>query len=273
MRKFWKQFVAAGAIGLGLMAAKAEANAIVNYTVTITTNIGGNSGKWQVFESNTYDNNTGTSGFTSASPSSGLDDFNVTVKGTGGVAIGSAATVKAPKGSDAENGFSNGFSTLVGNTFVATGNGSQKLFGGQPLTYQTNDSGDVNSIYTGVGDVAETVNTSDSGDNDPAPGSTILTVSIAKPVLIGTGTWTQNGTGGTITVDLTQTTTAGQALLPTVMPTPTVTNPPGVAAVNPDSITGNSATVAAVPEPASFGLLVAGGLMTLARRRRMAKVA
>jgi hypothetical protein len=256
------------------MASQARASAIVNFTVTITTNGGGLSGKWQVFESSTYDGATATSGFTTGNPSSGLDDFNVTVKGTGAVIIGSAASVKAPKGSDVDSGVSNGFVVLTGNTFSATGNGSQDLFSGQPLTYQINTPGDVKSIYTGVGNVAESVNVSDDGSNDPNPG-TVTPLAIADPVLLGTGSWTQSGAGGTVTIDLVNTTNKGQALLPTVMPTPTTVNPPGIAATNPDSVTGNSATVAAttVPEPAAVGLLLVGGLMTLARRRRTQQIA
>jgi hypothetical protein len=266
MRGIFNRMVVAGLIGLGVIASHARASAIMNYTLTTTTNAGGLSGKWQLFEQNTYDNVAAASGFTAAHPSSGLYNFHVTVKSSGAVTIGSSASVKAPTGHDVDSDISNGFVILPGNNYSPSGQGSQTLFGGQPLTYLTNPPGDVNNVYLGVGNVAETVNVSDDGSNDPSPGI-ISTINIANPVLIGTGTWTQTGQGGTIFVDV-STRLIDQELLPNPMPTPAPFFAPSIQGVNPDSITDGSVNVPAVPEPASSGVLLAGGLMTLARRRR-----
>jgi len=249
MRHSLKALGAAVLLGLGLMTSQAHATTTAVFTVTVTNPSG--PGTWKAFEQNVY---------TAGSASSGLAGINFNVTTTGGVKI-ATGTFSLPSGFDTDSGTSNGFTVFKSNGTLSGGQ-LTGLAGAQASNYQVNPAGDVFNIYTGVGNMAETIPTSDDGSGDggvgDAPG-VITTKTITLPVLIAQGTYTVTGSGS-----ITASTTTD---LMTVLPSPMPSAGSNVATNSPDAVTPGSAFIN-VPEPGTLGILALGSIMALARHRR-----
>jgi len=260
MRHSLKAMCAAVLLGMGLMTSQAHAIVTENFTVTFTPTGSGATGTWKAFEQTTY---------TGGSASNGLAGIQFNVTTTGGIAL-TSGILQLPSGFDSDPGSfgSSGFVLFKTNGSISGGQITGMRVA-QALSYQVNPAGDVFNVYTGVGNVAETIPTSDDGSGDggvgDAPGVINGTKTVTLPVLIASGAYTNNGTGGTIS-------TFSQTTLDNLLPVPMPSDQGGnIQSFSPDALNFTPATVPGfgnIPEPASIGLMALGGLMTLSRRRR-----
>lgn len=255
MRKISKSalLVAAGLSAPMIVASTVQAAAIVDLTIAYTAT-SGSGGTWTAYEQNAGD-----------TPQSGLGGIEFSVTGSGGITV-ATSRISLPDGNDDDLG-ETGFDTLRQNDGVPTG-GTTVVAGVDISAYQFSSTGyeensynDATNYYTGVGNVAETINTGDSG-------GTPTDKSVADPVVIGTGTYTNNGSGGMLTVSSDPTLVT---LLPDPMPTPapygsTTVSP--VSTFSPDTVNNGSVTIPGVPEPTSVALLAVGAIGMVKRRRR-----
>jgi hypothetical protein len=247
----------------GLFNSKTQAqsgtiNAQATLTVIASPNISGNAGTWQVVEQTT----------SSTHASGGLEAVQFSLVSSGGISI-TSSLLQLPGAFDTDS--------LTGNGFVLY-RSSGNLVGGQVIdirtsqstNYSVNPAGDVYNIYGGVGDQAETVNTSDDGSGDgglgDAPGNINGTRTFALPVLIASGAYSNSGAGGTISIfdgplDLPQI-----VLLPVPMP-PADGNT--FQERTPNGLVIQNANIPAVPEPTSVAILTISSLTFLQRRRRI----
>lgn len=171
----------AGLVGLG--AGAAQADSVVQLTLTVNTG----TSTWSVFEQNLNPSDT-----------VGLEGLGFDVVGSGGILVSSALNGML-RGTDNELG-TTGFTQFRTNGTISAGT-AHDISGFQNAgTYSENSIGDVTNVYTGIGNMAESVNSGYSGgdgttDNPPATDSV---KTAALPFLLATGHYT--GTFGTLTV-------------------------------------------------------------------------
>ena len=250
----------AGLVGLG--AASAQADTIVQLTLAVNTA----TNSWSVFELNA----NSTPPPPGSADTVGLDGLGFDVLGGGGIAVTSALNGML-RGSDNELG-ATGFTLARTNGTVSGGNAIDISGFQNAGSYMVNSLGDVKTVYTGIGNMAESVNTGYVGgdgvtDNPPA---TAVFKNAALPVLLATGHYT--GTFGTLTVASSASRVAllpGSASFPSAGPGQTSAT---YQTHSPTAVTGQTVQIgtASAPLPSSAlgaGLLV-GGLGLVRRLRR-----
>ncbi len=195
---------ALAAVAIGAGVAQAAPIETVQLTLVVDTT----AKTWSAYEQNS-----------DASQTSGLAGISFDVVGSGGIGVDSSF-FDLPFDADKDGAGPTGFGTQVQNGFPSAGLAIQ---GFQPTTFTVNKAKDVTSVYLGVGNQAETVNTSDDGKgaNHGASPGTVSTTTLTDPVLIGDGTFT--GTSGALTIS---SSTGRINLLPAQMPTATTGGAP-----------------------------------------------
>lgn len=239
----------AGITGVGAGVARAT---VVDLTIQKT-----GASTFSVFEQNANNSDT-----------VGLDGLQFDVLGGGGVNV-TSITIAAVKGTDDELG-PTGFNFFKSSGTVSGSNITGASIFQNAGSYSVNSLGDVTNVFTGVGNVAETIRTGyNNGDTVDGTTGTYTQKNVSLPALIATGTFT-GGTSpnGTLTV---QSAPNEIALLPSAANYPSAG--PGqtsasYATHSPDAVLGQTIATTAVPEPASFGLLGIAGAAIIARRRK-----
>ena len=243
-----KQFVKAAALAATVVAVSAIPTHATVVELTLTADTSTNS--FSVFEQN-------------ANPSDtvGLDGLGFDVTGSGGIAVTSVLNGML-RGTDNELG-TTGFTEFRTNGTISAGS-AHDISGFQNAgTYSVNSLGDVKTVYTGIGDMAESINTGYTGGDgvtDAAPAMPTFK-NASLPYLLATGHYT--GTSGTLTV---ASDVGRVALLPD--PTSFPTAGPGQTSASyqthsPDAVMGQTVSI---PEPSILWLMVA--LPGALRRRR-----
>jgi len=230
MQRGFIHFVAALGI-LGLLSS-AQA-AVVTLTMTFTPSASSTTGTWRVFGSDSLNDNAG------------IADYALSLGRTGGITI-TSSTQNGPRVADDGNGNVAGFGSFRSNGTLGVGmTSAQDVIGFQ----------DPIDVIQGVGQHAFIADFSSNGTGGG-------TANIAFPVLLASGGYANDGTGGTITANV----TPGSFI--NVLNGTGFGTWQGPANVSGAQVVPGGVSIPAVPEPATIGLLAVGMIGFLGRRRQ-----
>ena len=240
--RFLKLGLAAAAM---LVAAPIVSANSVNLTLVVNTS----NNTWTAFASLTDPNSAGLAGM----------QFDVTA--TGGVTLATTGTGihtnDLPSGQFSD-GTGVGFNLLKGGTFTST---DDQFRGGQGSQSTVSPDGTGNtSVILGFGQTAGNY----TGEAAAGLGGNVIPGTWAAVAKIANGVY--SGTGGSISI-------SGSSDLITLLPSAATVNSGNpfsdtTATTNGDTVTGQTVTVGAVPEPSSLlGGAVLAGLIVLRKRK------